>query len=367
MCAKTNRRHFLSLLAGTTVAAVAAPVPDVSGTEIAIEADQFFINGKLTYPGQVYQGKIVQGLLMNARLVQGIFDDRNPETRSRWVYPDTHAWSAERNTREFVAAMPLWRQHGLLSFTINLQGGMPVEGAKQQPWENSAFAADGTLRAPYLDRLRLILDRARDLGMAPIVGYFYFGQDHRLRDEAAVKRAAENATGWLLDRGYRNVLVEIANETTAGGYHHAILRPDRIHELVRLVQSMRARGRRFLGGTSMTGGAIPTPNIVRESDFLLLHGNGVSHPEGIARMVHETRQVKGYRPKPILFNEDDHYDFDRPVNHLLTALAMGASWGFYDQGSNDYANGYQSPPVNWGINTARKRAFFDLLQRITAG
>src|SRR3712207_7267903 len=34
----------------------------------------------------------------------------NPETRSRWAYPDAGAWDAERNTREFLEAMPQWRE-----------------------------------------------------------------------------------------------------------------------------------------------------------------------------------------------------------------------------------------------------------------
>ena len=33
-------------------------------------------------------------------------------------------------------------------------------------------------------------------------------------------------------------------------------------------------------------------------------------------MVRKTKAVKGYTPKPILFNEDDHFDFDEPTNHL---------------------------------------------------
>ena len=48
--------------------------------------------------------------------------------------------------------------------------------------------------------------------MVAIVGYFYFGQDQRVKDEAAVRRAVTNATNWLLDGGYRNVLVEVDNE-----------------------------------------------------------------------------------------------------------------------------------------------------------
>src|SRR5215470_16713357 len=81
------------------------------------------INGKPTYAGQSWHGHKIQGLLLNARLVQGIFDDRNINTVSWWSYPDTGKWDPERNTREFVAAMPEWRRRGLLAFTINLQGG----------------------------------------------------------------------------------------------------------------------------------------------------------------------------------------------------------------------------------------------------
>ena len=60
--------------------------------------------------------------------------------------------------------------------------------------------------------------------MAPILGIFYFGQDERLRDEAAVKRGLREALEWLLHNGYRNVLVEINNECNIR-YDHEILRP----------------------------------------------------------------------------------------------------------------------------------------------
>ena len=73
----------------------------------------------------------------------------------------------------------------MLAFTINFQGGSPQGYSKDQPWENSAFAPDGTLRPAFTARLARILDRADQLGMVAIVGYFYFGQDERLRDEAA--------------------------------------------------------------------------------------------------------------------------------------------------------------------------------------
>ena len=101
-----------------------------------------------------------------------------------------------------MAALPEWRRNGLLAFTVNLQGGSPEGYSKAQPWENSAFDPDGNLRPAYMSRLARILDRADELGMVAIVGYFYFGQDQRVKDEAAVRRAVTNATNWLLDGGY---------------------------------------------------------------------------------------------------------------------------------------------------------------------
>lgn len=354
-----TRRTFLS---GIPLAASARAA---SKTTVGIDGDRFLINGKPTYAGRSYQGMKIEGLLFNTRMVQGAYDDLNPATRTRWAYPDTGKWDPERNTREFLAAMPEWRRHGVLSFSINLQGGSPEGYSKEQPWHNSAFEADGGLRKDYLGRLGRILDRADELGMVPIVGYFYFGQDERLKDEAAVKQGVRNATEWLFSRGYRNLLIEVNNECNVARYEHDILKPPRVHELIEMVKGMKSGGRRFLVGTSWGGGAIPTPNVVAVSDFLLLHGNGVKDPNRISEMVKQTRAVAGYRTMPVLFNEDDHFDFDKPLNNMMKALEAYASWGYFDPGKSDYSDGYQSPPINWGLNTERKKAFFQLVKKVS--
>jgi hypothetical protein len=347
------------------VPAVAAD-PPARKTAVSIRGEQFLINGEPTYKGRTWNGKKVEGLLMNSRMVQGIFDDRNPETVGRWAYPDTKRWYADRNTREFVAAMPEWRKHGLLAFTINLQGGSPQGYSKDQPWHNSAIDADGSLRPDYMARLEKILDRADELGMVAILGIFYFGQDQRLADEDAVKRATDNAVDWLFDKGYRNVLIEVNNECDVR-YDHAILKPDRVHELIDRVKARARDGRRFLAGTSYGGNKVPLPNVVKVSDFLLIHGNGVKDPARIAEMVRQSREVEGYRPMPILFNEDDHFDFDKPVNNFVAAVGEYASWGYFDwrMPGEGFDDGYQSVPVDWGISSPRKKGFFKLLGEIT--
>jgi hypothetical protein len=343
-----------------------APAGAARRTLVSISGDEFLLNGRPTYAGRQWRGRRIEGLLLNARMVQGIFDDLNPATAARWAYPDTHRWDPDRNTREFVAAMPTWRRHGLLAFTINLQGGSPEGYSREQPWHNSAFNADGSLRDAYMHRLAQILDRADDLGMAVIVGYFYFGQDERLRDDAAVMRAVDNATAWILEHEYRNVLVEIDNECDIN-YDHPLLQAGRVHELIERVRNTTHHGRRLLVSTSYSGGTIPRANVVRAADFLLVHGNGVSRPGDIAAMVRAARAVPGYRPMPILFNEDDHYDFSRPDNNFTAAVAEYASWGFFDyrMRGEGFDDGFQSVPVNWGLSSDRKRAFFELLSEIT--
>lgn len=340
---------------------------DMTRTTISIDGDGFCINQKPTYAGQRWHDQPVQGLLFNTRMVQGIFDDSNTDTVDRWAYPDTGTWDAERNTTEFVAAMPLWQQHGVLSFTLNLQGGSPEGYSKSQPWHNSAFDADGGLRAAYMDRCRRILDRADEFGMVVMLGLFYFGQDERLDDEAAVIHATDSAVDWLLQGGWRNVLVEVNNECNVPRYEHDILQPHRVHELIQRVRA-QAEGQ-LLVGTSYGGGRVPDDGVISVSDFALLHGNGVADPDRIAQMVRETRALPSWRPMPVLFNEDDHFDFDQPWNNMLAALSEYASWGFFDPGSpkdeDRYKDGYQSPPVNWGLSTPRKRDFFASVRQIT--
>jgi hypothetical protein len=335
-------------------------------TDVSIRGEGFLINGQPTYAGRVWKGHRIEGLLLNSRMVQGIFDDRNPETVNQWAYSDTGRWDSERNTREFLDAMPEWRRHGLLAITLNFQGGSPQGYSKDQPWENSAYNPDGTLRPEYTARLQRILDRADELGMVAILGYFYFGQDERLRDEAAILRACDSATAWLLERGYRNVLVEITNEANVR-YDHAVFQEPRHRELIERVKAQTRDGRRLLVGTSFGGGTVPWDSVVKVSDFVLIHGNGQHEPQQITNLIRKTRALPSFRPMPVVINEDDHFGFEKPENNFIAAVREHVSWGYFDfrMKGEGFDEGYQSVPVNWTISSARKRGFFKLLAEIT--
>jgi hypothetical protein len=373
-------------------------------TTIAIDGDDWLIDGAPTYPGRVFRGWRIEGLLLNSRMANGLFDDDNPLTRHLWAYPDTGAWDPERNTGELIRSLPEYRARGLRAIAVNLQGGSPlgyyrgerrqlvleriarahpaareadiwrgVPGVESQPWDSSGFDPSGRLKPGCRVRATRLLQAADAAGLAVILGLFYFGQDERLRDEAAVRRAVDEACGLVLDGGFGNVLIEIDNECDIPRYEHAILTPPRVHELIEEARGMSRGGRRLLVGTSFTRRMLPTEAVCRASDFVLLHGNGIDDPAELAGLVDRVRAMPAYRPMPIVFNEDDHFDFDRPANHFTAALSRHASWGYFDPGEaagggqafGDYDNGYQNPPIDWSVATARKRAFFAVLAEVT--
>lgn len=368
---KTMKRSLILILISslivTAFSACQNTYTKVQRPIVSIDGNRFLVDGTPTYPGRYWKENKIEGLLLNSRMVQGIFDDENPDTRELFKYPDTGVWDPNRNTDEFVAAMSLWNSYGLNSFTINLQGGSPT-GYGNKAWENSAFTEMGELKPAYMDRLSRILDKAEELKMVPIVGYFYFGQDQNLKDETAILNAVDKVTEWILDKGYRNVLIEINNESNVKAYDHEILKPGRVHELIERVKTTEKNGYHLLTSTSFGGRYIPDDHVVAVSDYVLLHGNGVNEPDFIKEMVKKTKALPNYRGQPIVFNEDDHYNYSEKANNFKYAIESYASWGFFDFRRKDETNikiGYQSVPVDWGINHERKQEFFDYVKEIS--
>ena len=111
---------------------------------------------------------------------------------------------------------------------------------------------------------------------------------------------------------------------------------------------------------------LDSKQIIR-SDFILIHGNGTHHPDSVRLQILRNRLSKAYRGQPIVSNEDDHYDFDRPDNNFVAAIGEGVSWGYFDYRMNreGYAEGFQSLPVDWSLSTHRKKGFFNLLKQVT--
>jgi len=351
-------------------------------TEVAIEGTRFLINGKPTYPGVSHKGKPVEGLLMNSRMIQAIFDDENPPTRELWKYPDTGTYDPQRNTREFCAQLPVYRAHGLLGVTVGLQGGGSIYAPDiYNTYRMSAFAEDATLKKPYFDRLLTVLKAADDVGMIVIVNYFYWKQVEHIKDDNCLLKVTEKATDWLLRTGYRNILIDVANESGTW-WKRPICEPQEIHKLIGVANRTTLNGRRLLVSSSTGGGdQIPTDAWMAAEDFSLPHGNGCT-PAELRTKLQRIKATAEYRkrPRPLLINEDGVN-----LENCEVSVDEYCSWGYYAQGAgskdkmyddiwgsvreHDFGDlsGFQTLPVNWGINTRDKSEFFNKVKEITKG
>jgi hypothetical protein len=340
-------------------------------TTVSIAGNAFQIDGKPTYPGRFYKGSKVEGQLFTSRMVNCIINDQNPETRGMWAYADG-PWDPERNTNEFIAMLPVYRSHGLTSIAFNIQGGSPMGYGWHQPWHTSGYTPDGRLLPDYRARLIRVLDAADKAGMVVVLGYFYISATPALADEAAVIGATDEVTDLVCNGGYANVMIEVGNEADIPRWPYDIIKPARSHELVVRVQSrsagkVRTEAGRLLVSTSFASGSALPGKLLQTADYVLYHGNGLAMPDAVRARAKAIRATPGYRGQPLLINEDDHFDFDKPDNNMLAAVEEYSGWGYFDyrQIRDRFEDGYQSLPVDWGINSARKKGFFGLLADVT--
>lgn len=306
---RTVLASMSKLVAPRAKSAPEAPsAPPPRKTRVSIDGDKWKINGRITYPGAK-----AEGLLMNVRMVNSIFEDRKrPE------------FDPDANTAAFLAELPDYLAHGVRAFTINLQGGMPgYEGAV-----NSAFNPDGSLRPSYLDRAGRVIEACDRHGAVVILGCFYQRQDQILKDEDAVRAGVVHAVKWIQREAFTNVVLEIANEFPHGGFDHKILKtPDGEVPLIRLAKKT-APG--LLVSTSGIGNGRSAEGVARASDFLLIHFNGV-------RLEDIPGRIKALRKfgKPIVCNEDDKQG-EEAARAAELSVANRASWGLMLKDVNQY-------------------------------
>lgn len=285
-------------------AAAAAP-----RSRLAIVKGRWHINGQPTY-----RGTRAEGLLMNVRMVNAIFEDRKR--------PD---FDPDANTDKFLAQLPDYAGHGVRAVTLCLQGGYPgYEGA-----ENSAFRPDGSLRGPYLRRVRRAIEACDRHGIAVILGCYYQRQDQILRDEAAVRAGAINVAQWIKANRFTNVVLEIANEFPHSGFDHRILKT--AQGQIELMRLARQTAPGLLVSTSGIGDGKVPDDVAKASDFVLIHFNGVT----VAEISERIKALKHYG-KPIVCNEDDKAG-ERGAAAAKICVREGVSWGLMLEKANQHA------------------------------
>ncbi len=274
--------------------------PFSAQSKISIEGGRWMINGQLTYPGSA-----AEGLLMNVRMVNAVFEDQKRSD-----------FDPEANTEQFIQAIPDYAALGVRAFTINLQGGVP--GYEEAV--NSAFDADGSLRRRYMKRVQRVVEACDRQGVVVILGCFYQRQDQVLKSEAAVKIAVENVAGWIKEKGFDNVLLEIANEYGIRGFDHEIIKSD--VGMASLISLAKETMPDLLVSASGLGDGRLSPKVIESSDFLLIHFN-TTKVSDIPVRVAELRKFG----KIIICNEDQK--LGKPaVEALRLCVKNGISWGF---------------------------------------
>ncbi len=281
-----------------------AQEPYKPSTTISIAPGAWHSNGKPTYAGTR-----AEGLLLNMRAVNAVFEDRNPATAPKGFDP-------EKNVQAFIDKVPEYVACGVRAFTIGLQGGDPGYAGVL----NSAFEPDGRLRPSSAKRVERVIEAADRAGAAVILSCFDHGQDQVLKDAAAVKKAVVGTVEWLRGRGYRNVLLEIAGEFMHKSYDHAAIRdPTGMKELVLLAKKTWPQ---LLVSASGMGGGRLDHRVGTEADFLLLHFENVPVEEILERVASADKVSK-----PIVCNQDAKAGEEGAKALEATVNAL-ASWGY---------------------------------------
>ncbi len=291
-----------------------------------------------TYTGRGYRRE-AQGKVMNLRLAQALFHDE-------WLFE--RPFDPERNTGRVIEALDFYKKHGVLAVNVSLQGGQPgyspeangirrQNGAKygrQDGMLVSAFRPDGSLKADWLGRLEKLVRAAKEREMLVGIMYFYQGQDEVLESPAAIEAAARNATDWLIDRKFRNVILDVANEWDLQGdrWDHGDYIPQNIGGLIeRIRERFQAKKADFALpiGASTSGRMLYPASLAEVCDVVLLHGNGRTAAEKTER----ARQYEDYN-RPLLMNEDDNgrettlANFGKERASLEALFRHGAGWGY---------------------------------------
>ncbi len=298
-------------------------------TRISTDGIDFRMNGRLTYSDIPGSNPAAHGLLMNARFIQGIFDDKAAPSR---FHRFGLAFDPERNTDDLIAALPQWYACGLRAITVGMQGGGPCFTLRNETIDNNPFGEGGaSVDLRYLARLDRLLTAADGLGMAVIVSCLYEGQVSRLKDDDAVINAVKLTCNHLRDGGHTNVIVETSNEYNIKTAHPIVCTEE---GMLRLMDIARRESGGMPVGCSGTGGHFSRA-IVKASDVALIHGNGITRNR-LAQLIDQCRQANP--DVPIVCNEDS-----QDITQIPVCMRAHASWGYYNNMTK------QEPPARWGV------------------
>lgn len=336
---------------------------------LSISDDNFVVDGTPTHPGRTWNGHRVEGLLFHRRALAAAFADVNPITMDLWTQADGTPWDPDRNVTAFISVLPKWRACGVDAVALNLQGGPPTHAIRTappwqspiRPWHAPAFARDGSFDPATRSRFERILEAVSNCGLVAILDLFSPGQDARLDNDQAVRHATDQVCRWLVDRGDQNVILKVCQASGTDNYGHAILHPDRVHELERQVMETSKGGKRLLVGASVSDGVFPSEFVADVLFPFTPIGSGSQTLLRAISALGETPAI-GSHPRPMVVCDGTGGDFDLSDSQVATATEAHVSWGLGDCRGLD---GSEWVPANWDTETPAGIAYLETIRSIT--
>ena len=326
--------------------------------ELQIHDGKFYIDGLFANPGHpAREGRLV-----------GVYSDV-------CAFFDKTLCDVEKNREGFVKNLASWRSSGVNLVTLGLQGPSPFgeyyKKAREQnksdsiTYKSSAFGPDGGLDFAYLENAEGIIRAAGDAGLLVLVDIFSSSGEWVFEDEYAVINGAFNIAGWLLSKGFSNVMANIA-DVSHTFFKSSVLRGG---GPVKILKSLKeyAGDRLILGAGLKSTKNIPENllcDYIKYSDFVPVYSNidGAQSNFNTKKMLEDIYLLKktmGEHGKntPIIVAKGDDLNekySSYGKNNLSEALENGASWCYYDR------EGFVLLPVDWGAGSSpKKRRFFE--------
>ena len=200
-----------------------------------------------------------------------------------------------------LAKAPVWRELGALAFTVALQD----DAGK------GLFTPGGELQAEALGNLKLLLAKAEELDLLPLVRCFS-PAGNRLVREGLLGTALDALVDWLLDAGYDRLIVDLRAGGPDREYWPSLRLDavggliDRVRDAVDLHNMNWRHQRRLYIAASL---ALPAPcdaplpdlePLIQRVDVVWVHLPDVGDEDGhIQRVLDMVGGDRGY-PRPVL-------------------------------------------------------------------
>lgn len=286
-----------------------------------------------------------------------------------------------QNKKGFIQNLGIWRRLGINLITVGLQSQNPFEEyykkareqdkSKDISFKSSALKSDGSLDYGYLENVETIIKSADNLGLAVLINILSSSCEDIFEDEFAVVNGIFNAIGWLLEKKFSNILVNIT-DVSHTFYKSSVLNGSRIINILKSIRE-KTKDNIILGAGIKSLSDISEKNIgeyIKSSDFIPIYANYTKSNHNTKKMLEQIyffserikRTGETDREVPIIMVKGD--DLSEKYNsygknNLIEALENNISWCYYDK------DGFVVLPVNWDKDSSpEKKKFFEMVQDI---